>query len=126
MADFSIKSILQHIDIIDNKKNTKSVTIDNVINNNDARSRYALGKDYEPRTNIASTAKEICNQLNDCHNFALHYDIVKRIGPSEAYRLLQETLDDRRKSSKIGKPIKNPAALYNWKVGKLLHHRKKL
>lgn len=125
MGDFSIKSILQRLDTIDNKKKHSTVSIDNV-NNNKRSSRYALRDDYEVRSDIASAAHEICKNLNDCHNFALHYATVKRIGPVQAYRLLHETLDDIKESVKIGKFIKNPAALYNWKVGQLLRHAKKL
>lgn len=128
MGDFSIKSILKRFDSIDNKYKSKSVTIDNIDNviSNNNPSRYALREDYEPRTKESVAAHEICERLNDCHNFALHYATVKRIGASEAYRLLHETLDDLKEATKTGKSIKNPAALYNWKVGQLLHQVKKL
>lgn len=103
----------KNIDSIDN------INISNIDTNIDI-GRYALKNYFEPRTEETSTAKEIASYLNDNKNFALYRFDVQNIGSSEAYRLLKETKNDVLAGERRGKPIRNPAALYNWKVTRLL------
>lgn len=107
---------------IDNIDNEDIPHIDNNIDCN----RYALKPYFEPKTEIASTAKEIASDLNDTANYAFHCSKVKKIGSSEAIRLLKETKDDVKEGSKRGKPIRNPAALYNWKVNLFLRRKERI
>ena len=121
----TVGSIIDNIDILKNN----NINIDNDNDNKTASadtSKYALKDDYEPRTEIAFTAVEISTFLHDTRAFARHYKIVKIIGPSEARRLFQETVDDIRRVRKDGRKIDNPAGLYNWKVNQLLKKLKKL
>jgi hypothetical protein len=122
----ALRSIIGTVDILKKKKSTNIVNVNSNNTPPKSTSRYALHEDYEPRTDVASAAYEISGELNDRDNFALHFAIVKRIGPAEAYRLLHETLDDVKSALNNGNPIRNKAALFNWKFGQLVRHAKKL
>ncbi len=102
---------LDGIDNIDSKNNT-------IIDNND-NNRYSLKNGFVPKTEETQTAREIAEGLHDSKNYALHRAIVKRIGSQRAYQCYRETLDDVGRGEAAGKPIKNPAALYNWKTRRI-------
>jgi|GEM_PF-3863853 len=111
--------------IIDNIDNVKSLKtrISNISNNNKSKdnpSSFALREDYRPASKEAYIAVDIAKGLNDTKAFARHLKIVQLIGQVEAYRVYRETLDTIRIAKQYNKPIKNPGALYNSKVAKLL------
>jgi len=132
IARMRLQSIPDNSSIIDNIDNNiidKNNNIDKNINNRPVKkfSPYALNEDFDVNKNeLTFTAFQISTQLHDADNFAFHYKTVKKIGTSEARRLFQETVDDVRNGPKLGKPVKNPAALYHWKVNQLIESWKKL
>ena len=95
--------------------NDKHLNIDNSID----RSKYTYKKSFELRSEETFTAHKIATELGELCNYALYRKIVQMLGASEAIRLLKETQDDVRRGNEIGKPIRSPGALYNWKVRRL-------
>lgn len=106
--------------------NTKA-NIDKVINinidNNIDRNPYALRKSFQLNTKELATAGEISRELNDLSNFAFYRSTVNKLGVSKARQIYHETKSDITKANQLGRPIKNPAALYNWKVSSELNKR---
>jgi len=103
---------------IDNKR--KNLNIDNSID----IGRYAIKKGFVPGTKKASTAYDIAKSLSDLKNYAFYFSAVNKLSPQIARQLLSETLDDIKRGEEMGKPIRNPAAVYNWKVQKALKRKK--
>lgn len=85
---------------IDNKRNTY---IDNRL-------------EFQPKTEIESAAFMIADRLKDKHNLRFHLKTVKDIGVPKANEILRLTLEDIEIAKSKGKEIRNPAALFNWKV----------
>lgn len=79
-------------------------------------SRYAPKKDFKPATEEEVTAYEIASYLNDFPAYARHRRIIQKLGVKKARELLAETKEDIRLGKEKGKPVRNPAALYNWKA----------
>jgi len=95
----------------DNKNDIK-----NIVNND----KYSLKESFVPKTEETSMAHQIASKLNDLNNYAFHRRVVKQIGPQRANQLLHETLDDVKQAKLTTNPIRNPAALFNWKMKTLL------
>jgi len=105
---------------IDNIDNKDYLNIDNNIDNG----KYSLKDSFNPSTEDSYTAKEIGRAFNDLKNYAFYYKSVQIIGPQKAMQLLSETKNDIRLGKEKGKLIRNPAALYNWKVNDYLKNKK--
>lgn len=107
-----IKEILER----DNNDNINTSNIDNSIGN----SKYALSDKFVPRTPETSTAEEIAFYLKDTRNYAFYRFSVQKAGEQKARELWSETKEDIRLGELSGRPIRNPAALFNWKIQKFL------
>lgn len=79
-------------------------------------SKYAFKKNSNLGSEEEATAHEIASYLSDLQAYARHRRIVQKLGVKVARELLSETKDDIRRGNERGKPIHNPAALYNWKA----------
>lgn len=104
---------------IDNKKD--NLNIDNSID----KGKYAYKESFELRSEETALAHEIASFFNELNNYALYRSVIQKLGCQKARRLLSETKDDIRRERKKGKPIKNPAALFNWKAKRLAWKLKK-
>lgn len=108
--DFA-ESSLEEIDNIDNK-DIRDINNNTNIDNN----RFAFKGKYYPKNEITHTAYEIAKELNDLNNYAFYISAVKKLTPSKAKVLLLDTLADIEAGKAKGKPIRNPGAVFNWKV----------
>jgi hypothetical protein len=134
----SIDNNIDNIDdnnIIHNIENIDNKIINKIIDNFDkdksncnnrppTNTKYALKPGFNYlRSETSFTAKEIADQLQDIQHYAFYYYAVKNLGPSIARTLLKETQDDVSDNLRLGKQIRNPAALFNYKVQKKLGMR---
>lgn len=97
-------------------KNIDNKDILNNIDNNIDSNQYSFKKDFTITNDKDQAAYEIATALNDLGNFALYRSIAKKLTPYGAKETLSETLNDVRIGKEKNKPIKNPAALFNWKA----------
>ena len=104
----------------DNIDNRSYLNIDNNIDGD----KYSLKGNFKPLTEETSAAWEIASKLNDIQNYAFHRWVVQKIGEGKARQLLSETNDDVENGELNGRPVRNRAALFNWKVNKYLNKRK--
>lgn len=108
-------------------KNNTNANIDKVsninIDSNIDRTPYSLRKGFKLNTKDSVTASEISQKLNDSDNFAFYLSAVKKLGVERAWQIYHEAKFDVDRGKRLGKPIKNPPALYNWKVKKELNKR---
>lgn len=88
----------------------------NRYNNNKFNNRYALKRDYSPKNEITYTAYKIAAALDDLNNYAFYISAVKKITPAKALELLLDTQADIQAGLAKGRPIRNPGAVFNWKV----------
>lgn len=103
--------ILKDIDNNDNKNISNIDIID--------KGKYAFKRGFDPSNPETQAAFEIASTLGDLKNFAFYCSVVKRLSPSLAREVLSDTLNDVRLGAERGRPIRNPGALYNWKVRNL-------
>lgn len=101
-----INDILKDIDT--NIDNNKYLKIDN--------NRYSFKENYKLLNEKSTTAKTIAEELDDLDNFAFYLSVVGRIGSPKALEILSETKSDVKIGDEQGRPIRNPAALFNWKT----------
>lgn len=112
--DNDINEVLSYKNI-DSNDNKDYLNID--------KSKYALKDNFNPNNSETVTAREIASKLGDTQNFAFYRSVVQKIGEQRAGELLSETKEDIRMGGINGQPIRNPAALFNWKVQQLLKGR---
>lgn len=93
--------------------NGRKQTFDiDIKNNKYIDSRY----DLIPTNEVGFTALEVATKLQDEKAIRFHIRTVKDIGIGKARELCSLTLEDVEIAETKGKPVRNPAALYNWKV----------
>ncbi len=84
----------------------------------DIKNKTYIDNRYEfvPTNEIEFTAREIATKLRDELGIRFHIRTIKAIGVQKAREFCSLTLEDVKIAASKGKPINNPAALYNWKV----------
>ena len=71
---------------------------------------------FVPTNEVGFTALGIATKLRDELGIRFHIRTIKDIGVQKAREFCSLTLEDVEIAVAKGKPIDNPAALYNWKV----------
>lgn len=97
----------------------------NIDNSNDINidtGKYACKKGFAPRTEETQVAYEIATFLKDLDNYAFYRSAVQKLTPAVVQQLYSEIKDDIRRGKEKGKPIRNPAALFNWKVKRKIYN----
>lgn len=115
-----LKPIAELLNYKDSDNNVNKYILNNGINVN-TLNKYKLDKTkFIPNTEESQLAEEIGIFLRD-ENFACFYSVVKKIGCSEARRLLKNVLSDIEEKNETKTPVRKPGAYFMWKYKRNLY-----